>query len=172
MSAAGPLLVGVAGLLVVQRLVELGLSRRNERELLRRGATRARPDGLGPLIAVHAALLVALPLEGAAAPWAGLGAHTWILVTVAAAASILRYWAAYTLGPYYTVRVLRTPRVALVRRGPYRWTRHPIYFAVAIEVFAYPLAFGAVATSLTLGAVNLGALVHRVRLEERHLAAA
>jgi methyltransferase len=153
----------------VQRLVELAVSRRNERRLLARGGERLAQDGFLPLAAAHALLYVALPLEWAWAPWAGLGLHSVPALALALAASAWRYWAALSLGPRYTVHVIRLPGSPLVHRGPYRWMRHPIYRAVAVELPAVPLAFGAIATALLLFAAQGLALVHRIRVEERHL---
>lgn len=169
MSPADVLFWSVFGLIGLQRLGELGLVRAHERRLAARGAVRAEPDGFWGLFAVHAALLVLLPLEWFLAPWTRLGPHTVPLLALAGFAMLLHYWAAASLGAHYTVRVLRLPHARLVSRGPYRWLRHPIYAAVAVEVFAFPYAVSAWLTGTVLGASNLLALRRRVRIEEAHL---
>lgn len=159
----------VLGFIGVQRIAELVVVRFNQAYLFARGAVPARPDGFWAIFAVHASLFVLFPLEWFLAPWAGLGPVTAVSLSIAAAAMALHYWAAASLGRFYTVRVLRLGGARLVRRGPYRWLRHPIYVAVAIEVFAFPLAFGCYAAAVGLGVPNLLALTHRIRIEERHL---
>lgn len=169
MRSEDALLVAVLATVIVQRAVELVVSRRNLRRLVAQGAVRAPHDGLTGIVAAHAALYVALPIEWWNAPWVGVGAHTAPALLVALAASALRYWAAVSLGPRYTIRVVRAPDVPLVAGGPYRWMRHPIYRAVAVELPAIPLAFGAVGTALLLFVGQSLALAHRIRVEERHL---
>lgn len=168
MRTLPPLVVGVLVVVALERLVELLLSRRNQRRLVAAGGVPLRRDGFGLLVAVHVLLYPALILEWGRAPWTGIGPWTLAFLAVAVLATALRAWAALTLGVRYTVRVVRSPG-PLVARGPYRWVRHPIYAAVAVEVAAVPLAFAAFATALVLGALNVVALARRIRREERHL---
>lgn len=156
--------------MALQRLVELVVSARNERRLRSVGGQRVGPDGFAALVVVHVGLYVLVPLEWATMPWPRVGWWTWPLLGVAVAAMGLRYWAAVSLGERYTVRVVRLPQVPLVHGGPYRWMRHPIYGAVAVEVVVLPLAFGSVAAALVLGVLNLWALARRIRMEETALA--
>ena len=166
------LLVAVLVAVGVQRLVELVVSRRNEAALLRRGGVRARPDGFALFFTVHAALFFLLPAEWFLLWWPRVGLHTWIFLGIAVAAALVRYWAAWSLGDRYTVRVIHVPGEPLVARGPYRWVRHPIYIAVLVEMAALPLIFGCWLTAGYLTTLNIVAVLRRVRLEEAHLGAA
>jgi len=56
-----------------------------------------------------------------------------------------------------------------VRRGPYRWCAHPGYLAVALELAALALLFGAWRTALAASAVNAVALALRIPAEARAL---
>ena len=56
-----------------------------------------------------------------------------------------------------------------VRRGPYRFLRHPNYVAVAIELLAAALFFGAWWSAVVFSALNLTALAVRIPVEERAL---
>jgi methyltransferase len=170
LNAVPALLWVILALVAAQRGLELIVSRRNERRLLARGGFLAPRDGLALLVLVHVALLVLLPAEWALAPWSSVGVHTWPLISIAVGAAAFRYWAAWSLGDRYTVRVVRVAAEPLVARGPYRWMRHPIYRAVAVEIIAWPLAFGAWTTAAVLGALNVWALRRRIRFEEAHLA--
>jgi methyltransferase len=77
-----------------------------------------------------------------------------------------------TLGERWTTRVWVLPRAPLVTGGPYRWLRHPNYLGVAVEVVALPLVHTAWWTAAAFGAANLLLLRHRIRVEQRALAAA
>jgi methyltransferase len=56
-----------------------------------------------------------------------------------------------------------------VRRGPYRFLRHPNYLAVVVELIAAPLLFGAWRTAIAISALDLVALAIRIRAEEAAL---
>ncbi len=174
MSAA-PAPLGQLGVFLVvlaaQRAGELALSARNARVLRGRGA-REHGAGHFPLIVlVHVLFPVCLVAEvvalgarpGALWPlWLGL----WL------GAQALRYAAMRALGGLWNVRIWVVPGLAPVRSGPYRFARHPNYVAVAVELLAAPLMFGAWRTAVGISALNLVALAVRIRAEERALAGA
>jgi methyltransferase len=58
-----------------------------------------------------------------------------------------------------------------VRRGPYRFLRHPNYVVVIGEIALLPLAFGAWQIALVFSILNLALLWHRIRVENTALAA-
>ena len=67
------------------------------------------------------------------------------------------------------MRVIVVPGAPAVRRGPFRYLRHPNYLAVIIEGFAVPLMHGAFLTALGFSLANALLLVVRIRCEERAL---
>ena len=79
----------------------------------------------------------------------------------------LRYWTIATLGPQWTTRVIVDPTAEPVVDGPYRWLRHPNYVAVAAEIAAFPLVFGAWRTALAFTAADALVLRHRIEVEDR-----
>src|ERR671927_137977 len=140
MNAA--LLVLAVGLVATQRLLELGLSRRNERVLRAQGA-RERGQRHYPLIvAMHALWLLSTLVEGLLR---GPTSPSWwpVVLALFLLAQLLRYWAILSLGEYWNTRVLVVPGARLVGRGPYRYLRHPNYVAVVAEGVALPLVHGA-----------------------------
>jgi methyltransferase len=58
----------------------------------------------------------------------------------------------------------------LVRRGPYRWVRHPNYMVVVTEIALLPLAFGAWDIAVVFSLLNAIVLTHRIRVENAALA--
>src|SRR5262249_7611741 len=93
-------------------------------------------------------------------------------IAVFAAAKALKWWAILSLGSFWTFRVIVVPGVPLVRRGPYRWLRHPNYVGVVGELVGVAVAAGAavfgVAATTGFGLL----LLKRIRVEERMLATA
>ena len=82
-----------------------------------------------------------------------------------------RFWVVSTLGPFWTTRIITLDSAGLVRRGPYRWVRHPNYWVVSIEIAVLPLAFGDWPVAVIWSVLNALLLRHRIRMEEQALAA-
>jgi methyltransferase len=82
----------------------------------------------------------------------------------------LRYWALVSLGDNWNTRILVVPGAKPVRRGAYRYLRHPNYVVVVVEISTFPLIFGAWITALVFTALNAVVLSVRIREEDRALA--
>lgn len=162
------LVLGVA-LVATQRLLELVLSRRNERRIRARGAVE-RGRGHYPLmVALHALWIASTLVEGILR-----GPEVPALWPVPLAlfllAQALRYWAVFSLGESWNTRILVVPGAKLVRRGPYKYLDHPNYVVVVVEILAFPLIFGVWVTALVFTALNAALLYVRIREEDRALA--
>src|SRR3546814_9246619 len=69
--------------------------------------------------------------------------HTRCALVTGVQTCALPIWVLASLGRFWTTRVITLPGAPLVRRGPYRWFRHPNYLVVTGEILVLPLAFGA-----------------------------
>ena len=98
-------------------------------------------------------------------PPADLWLAAWL--TVFALAQWARFWVLATLGERWSTRILVLPGAALVRRGPYRWLRHPNYGVIVIELASLALAFRAYDTLLLALVSQAIVLRARIRAEER-----
>ncbi|HEV2388632.1 MAG TPA: isoprenylcysteine carboxylmethyltransferase family protein [Candidatus Acidoferrales bacterium] len=163
--------LGLLGAVGMLRLVELRISRRNQRRLLSRGALRAEDPSFPWMVLLHAGLLA-----GAAAevfllrrPFLPFLAAT--MGAVFLAANGLRWWVIRTLGEHWSVQVIDAEGLGVITTGPYRWVRHPNYIAVFAEMLALPLIHTAWLTAVFGGAAHLAVLGTRVRAEDRVLLA-
>ena len=91
----------------------------------------------------------------------------WLAVFVLLQAA--RIWVIASLGPYWTTRIISVPGAPLVRRGPYRFVRHPNYLVVAGEILVLPLAFHEIAVAIFFSLANAAILFWRIREEETGL---
>src|SRR5688572_12086641 len=116
-------------LLILQRLGELVLAKRNERWLRSQGAVEVGADHYPMIVALHTLWLAGmiceiLFLSRQLSPF-------WLpLLLIFLAAQALRYWTIRTLGRRWTTRILVLPGAPLVTSGPFRFLRHPNYLAV------------------------------------------
>lgn len=154
-------------LVAVQRVVELVYSARNTRRLLARGGVESGAVQYPFFVLLHTAWLasMAIFIPPARAP-------NWTLLALYALLQPLRIWAIASLGPYWTTRIITVPGEAPVRRGAYRFFRHPNYIVVCAEIAVLPLAFGAIEIAIIFSFLNASLLSWRIRTEERALAAA
>ena len=152
-------------LVALQRLAELGYSRRNLERLLAAGGVERGADHYPYMVAVHAGWLLSLfLLVPAGAPiqiW-------WLALFLLLQAG--RIWVLATLGPYWTTRVIQLPETPLVRHGPYRFCKHPNYAVVAGEVAVLPLVFGAWEIAAIFSLLNAAVLWRRIDVENAALA--
>jgi methyltransferase len=154
----------IIALVVLQRLAELVYAERNTAALRARGAVEIGRAHYPLIVLLHAAWLVAvvvmLPKD---AP------IDWPLVAVFAVLQGLRVWVLATLGPYWTTRIVTLKDAPLVRRGPYRFVRHPNYLVVSAEILVLPLAFGEWAVAAVFTVLNAAMLAWRIRQENQAL---
>lgn len=147
------LLAATIAALVVQRMLELRVAKKNEAALRRKGAIEHGAAHYPLFFLLHGGWLLAWPTEAvlrgpALAP-------SWPLMFLAfAGAQLLRYWAISTLGERWNTRVLVLAGAAPIRRGPYRFLAHPNYVAVVVELAAVPLLFGAWGTAIVASLLN------------------
>lgn len=156
----------ILALVTAQRLGELLLARRNTATLLAEGA-REYGRGHYPLIVlVHAAWLGALWF------FAPGPAISWPLVAVFVLLQAARLWIIGSLGKRWTTRIIVIPGAPLVRRGPYRFIKHPNYWIVVLEIAILPLAFGLWQVAFVFTLLNLAVLAVRILAENRALRSA
>ena len=154
--------VAIVALVVLQRLAELWIAGRNTKALLAAGAVERGAGHYPVIVLLHAAWLAAMLWAALLAPEVNYPLIGVFLVLQAA-----RVWVLMTLGRYWTTRIITVPGAPLVKRGPFRFVRHPNYLVVALEIVVLPLAFGQVALAVAFGLANAAVLAWRIRAEER-----
>lgn len=154
------------GLVGAERIAELVLSRRNARRALARGAVEAGAGHFRWMVVLHSLFLPACALEVLFWRRPFPGALGVVALALALSAQALRWWAIASLGERWNVRVIVVPGADPVRRGPYRFVRHPNYLAVAVEMLGIPLVHGAWLSAIVFSAFNAVLLRGRIRIEE------
>src|SRR2546423_7087247 len=167
MSRVGVLVVVV----FASMLVEARRASRNERAQRARGGVEPPDDVYGLVRTAYPLAFTAMLVEAAlrgrpSTPVFAAGA------LVFAAAKALKWWAILSLGPFWTFRVIVIPQAPLIRRGPYRWLRHPHYVGVGGELTGVALLAGAPVSGVAALAGFGLLLFKRIRVEERMLATA
>lgn len=155
----------VLALVALQRVAELIYARHNAERLMRRGGVEAGASHYPLIVLLHAGWLVSMAvLIPPSTP------PNWWLLGAYAALQALRIWTVASLGPYWTTRVITISGEPLVRRGPYKFLRHPNYAVVCAEIAVLPLAFGAVDIAVGFSILNAALLSWRIRIENHAIA--
>jgi methyltransferase len=170
------MLLAVALLIFLPMAAEATRSARNEAAQRARGGCEPPGDVFNIMRVAYPATFLAMLVEGfirgglngaPSAPWIAAGG-----LACFAAAKALKWWAILTLGPFWTFRVIVVSGASLVRRGPYRFLRHPNYVGVVLELTGASMMTGA-AVCGPLGIVLFGVLLERrIAVENRALDAA
>jgi len=155
--------------LVVQRLSELVVSKRNQRWALSRGGIEAGHGHYPVVVALHVLFFLSLVAERHFLPkgWDPLWPF-WLGILILS--QLLRAWCILSLGRFWTTKIIVIPGERPVLKGPYRFIRHPTYVAVLVEILAIPILCGAYVTAAVFSILNSLVLWWRIREEERALA--
>ena len=163
-----PYLVFLA-LVALERMLELALSRRNAAWAFERGGIESGREHFLAMKLLHTCFFAACALEVLFLERPFIPALGIPMLGLAFGAQALRYWAIFSLGRRWNVRVITIPGMLLATAGPYRFLRHPNYLAVVVEGFAIPLVHTAFLTAIGFTLLNGWMLKTRIRCEERAL---
>lgn len=147
---------------VLQRLLELVLARRNTFRLMARGAVEQGAAHYPLIVALHAIWLVTLFALAWNAPvrWFWLAAYIVL--------QFFRVWILASLGDRWTTRIIVLDE-APVRRGPYRFIDHPNYVLVAAEFIVVSMVVGEPLIALVFSLLNAAVLWVRIAAENTAL---
>ncbi|MGP3637787.1 isoprenylcysteine carboxyl methyltransferase family protein [Streptomyces sp. 24-1644] len=154
---------------VSERLTELWLSRRHARWARSLGGLEFGQRHFPFMVAAHVGLFLGIVTETALLHRHFVPALGGPALCLQALVHAGRWWCVRSLGPHWNTRVIVIPGRPLIRKGPYRWLRHPNYLVVAIEGVTLPLVFNAWITALLFTAANATVLTVRLRTENAAL---
>lgn len=154
----------VLAAVAAQRLWELRLADRNTKRLLAEGAVEVGAAHYPLFILLHASWLAAIAIV---TPWTMVPNLWWLGLYIVL--QFGRLWVIATLERLWTTRIITLPSAPLVRRGPYRFLRHPNYLVASLEIAVLPLAFGQVGIALVWSVANALLVGWRIRIEDRAL---
>lgn len=161
----------VMTVVILQRLLELVIAKRNENYLRKRGAYEVGQTHYPFIVLLHVSFFLSLIsevllFERQLAPWFALPFFLFIVLQVG------RVWSIYSLGRFWNTKIIVLPHAEVVKRGPYKYMRHPNYAIVTLEIFLLPIMFQAYLTALVFTILNIGLLSVRIKVEERSLSEA
>ncbi|KSU85628.1 MULTISPECIES: isoprenylcysteine carboxyl methyltransferase family protein [Fictibacillus] len=154
--------------LVIQRLAELLIARKNEKYLLSKGAFEAGREHYKWMVGIHTCFFISFLVEvllfnKQPAFW------WWIPFSLFLLAQCARVWCISSLGHFWNTKIIILPGAHVVAKGPYKYIRHPNYVIVTLEIITIPLVFQAYFTMVLFLILNAVILSVRIPEEEKAL---
>lgn len=154
--------------IVLQRMVELRIAKSNEKWMKQQGAVEFGVKHYRFMVMMHLLFFVSLFFEKVLIN-KGLSPIWPLFLSVFLFAQLLRIWAISSLGKYWNTKIIVLANSAIIRKGPYRFIKHPNYFVVAIELVIVPLLFNLYFTACLFTLLNVIMLIIRIPEEEKAL---
>jgi methyltransferase len=154
--------------IIVERLGELLIAKRNERWLKAKGAKEFGEKHYKYIVIVHILFLLSFWLE--ATLRGTMLSPLWpVILCLFFITQLLRLWTILSLGRFWNTKILVIPNAEAIAKGPYRWLRHPNYVIVALEFILIPTLFQAYWTAIIFSILNVIVLSIRISVEEQAL---
>jgi methyltransferase len=156
-------------MIIVQRMVELAIAKRNELKMIKLGGYEVGGSHYKIVVTLHTFFFLSLIVEVIFFQGAPLFGW-WLLLTLFLFLQLMRVWTIRSLGMFWNTKIIILPGASPVIKGPYRWIKHPNYLIVILELMVIPLMFQAYFTALLFTIFNLIILLKiRIPLEEQAL---
>ena len=119
-------------LVIVQRLVELQIAKRNEKSMLAKGAYEVGASHYPFMILLHVSFFISLLIE--VVFFKSIPSPSLALLITFLVLQLLRVWCLVSLGTFWNTKIIILPGANVVMKGPYAYIRHPNYAIVCLEI--------------------------------------
>ena len=150
--------------LILQRLSELLIASRNEKWLLSQGAVQYGQSHYPFIVAMHTLFLVSIIVEYVVRGPLTIS-YTFLVLFIIVL--LFKFWALSSLGKYWNTKIYRVPGVYPVKKGPYKFLKHPNYMEVICEIAIIPLVFHLYYTAIIFTVLNACMLTVRIGVENK-----
>ena len=151
---------------ILLRIGELILSKKNEIWLLQNGAVEYGHKHYPFIVALHVSFFVALICEYCTQQSTSFSLIFLILYVVLIA---FKVWIVTSLGKFWNTKIYHISGFPLQKKGLYNYIQHPNYLVVAAEIAIIPLAFHLYYTAIFFSILNAIMLFVRITAENKVL---
>ncbi len=152
-------------LIILLRIGELILSKRNEKWLLQNGAVEYGQKHYPFIVALHVLFIISLIIEYSMKRTVSYSSFLLVLFFLLLA---FKTWVILSLGKFWNTKIYRIANYPLIKKGLYRYFKHPNYMIVIIEIAVIPLIFDLYFTAVIFTLFN--AILLSVRIKEENKA--
>ncbi len=148
--------------IIFARIFELFLSFKNVKILKKEGAEEFYPQHYKFLVLFH--IIFILYFLEKSLSYDDLN---FLFVYFFFLVQVVRYKIIFDLGKYWTTRIYVLKNVPLIKKGIYRFIKHPNYMIVFLEVFIICIIFKDYTALLYFSNINLVLIFVRIYFEEK-----
>jgi methyltransferase len=152
--------------IILLRILELVVSKQNEKWLLQNGAVEYGKNHYPFIVALPVLFIISLIVEYYILKPVSYNSFIIIIYFILLAFKI---WVISSLGKFWNTKIYRIPNFALIKRGPYKFLKHPNYLIVIAEIAIIPLIFQLYYTAIIFSILNLLMLSVRIKEENKAL---
>ncbi len=151
-------------LFIVQRLSELVVARKNEKWLRQNGAVEYGQKHYPFIVLLHTFFILSLIIEYNERTDPNIDILFLVIFVFLIS---MKIWVISSLGKFWNTKIFRVSGTPPVRKGLYKFIRHPNYIIVVLEFIVVPFVFHLYYTALIFSILNAFILRLRIREEER-----
>jgi methyltransferase len=155
-------------ILIFQRIAELLIAKSNEKWMKKRGAKEYGRDHYLYIVWMHIGFFISLIGEVLLAG-RPLSPYWPLLLMLFLIVQIGRIWVMMSMGRFWNTKIIVLPGAKVIRKGPFKYMKHPNYAIVTLELLIIPLLFQAYATAIVFFILNQALLKARIPIEEKAL---
>jgi methyltransferase len=152
--------------IILLRIGELILSRRNEVWLLQNGAIEYGQKHYPYIVALHVLFIVSLIIEYSTKQTSSFSLFFLVIYLLLL---ISKAWVITSLGKFWNTKIYHIQDLTLIKNGVYKYVKHPNYLIVIAEIAIIPLVFQLYYTAVAFTVLNAIMLSVRVKEENRVL---
>ena len=151
---------------ILLRLGELILSKKNEKWLLQNGAVEYGKKHYPFIVALHTLFFVSLIIEYSKQQIPSFSLPILVFYFIVLA---LKVWVISSLGRFWNTKIFRVQSIPSIKKGAYKYVKHPNYLIVIFEIALIPLAFHLYYTAIIFSLLNAIILTIRISAENQAL---
>lgn len=155
-------------IIVIQRLLELRIAKSNEAWVKQRGGVEKGEDHYKWFIIIHTLFFVSLLAEALLSNQQTFK-FNYLLFLIFLLTQIGRIWCITSLGKFWNTKIIISSQFSLVKKGPYKYVKHPNYIIVGLELMVIPFLFNAYITGIVFPILHILLLTIRIPAEEKAL---
>lgn len=151
---------------ILLRISELFLSKRNEKWLIQNGALEYGQMHYPFIVLLHVLFFISLIVEYSMQQPSSFSLLLLLLYFLLIG---FKTWTVLSLGHYWNTKIFHIPNAPLIKQGPYKFIKHPNYLIVIAEIAVIPLIFHLYFTAIIFSFLNSIILFIRIKEENKVL---
>ncbi len=150
---------------ILLRIGELLLSKKNEKWLLKNGAVEYGKKHYPLIVVMHSLFFISIIIEYS---WKQTPTFSLLILLFYFVILAFKVWIISSLGKFWNTKIYRIKNFPLIKDGPYKYLKHPNYIVVVAEIVTIPLVFNLYYTAVIFSLLN--AIILTLRIKEENVA--